>query len=371
MAGYRPSHSNGLRLVSLDDRTRTHLAGDERPVVLHAVGTPRERLLLSPIILELRRLDVARQLVVAAGDDDEDATLNGVPDLALADRRLALGEPTPTHRLAALLAAYEDAIDEAAPQLVVIAGAGDAGLAAGLAAAKRGIAVAHVESGVRHGDARRDDLHRILNDRLADTLLAPTCTEAAHLAEEGIPDTRVHVVGQTDVDLLRRMAPRARARRLWAAHDLPDDGYVLVAVAPERLASDGALADALDALAQRWPVALLADLAADRLLDQLSLVTGAGAVVTDAGLVQDLTSALGVACHTLGEHTDRPHTLAAGTNRLVGDDPAALLLDVVPSGRPPCAIDLPPWDGRSAKRAARVLIANYVLVNQRTEVAVP
>lgn len=370
MAGYRPSHSAGLRLVSLDDR----------PTILHAVGSPRERLLLSPLVAELRSLDVARQVVVSSEAEDDD-TLAGVQELAIADRHLDAGRPAPTHRLADLLAAFEAAVEETAPELVVIAGAGDAGLAAGIAAAKHGIAVVHVESGVRHSDPRRAELHRLLNDRVADTLLAPTALEAENLIGEGIPDTRIHVVGQTDLDVVRRVAPRARARRAWAAHDLPDHGYVLVRLTPEALA-DPAVAGAVAALARLLPVAVDAPdvpglvaagarrVTAGRLLDQVSLVLGAGAVVTDDSLVGDLASALGVACHTLGRHTDRPHTIAAGTNCLLGDDPAAIAA-VRPVPGPPTAHDLPPWDGRAAERAARIIVANYVLVDQRREIAAP
>jgi UDP-N-acetylglucosamine 2-epimerase (non-hydrolysing) len=353
--------------------------------MLYALGTPRERLLLSPLVLELRHLDVARQVVVAVGPED-DASLAGIPELAPADRRLTLEQHTPTGQLAALLAAFERAIDEAEPELVVVAGAGDAGLAAALAAAKRGIAVAHVESGVRRPEPQPVEIQRVLNDRLADTLMAPTAIEANNLLAEGIPDTRVHIVGQTDIDVLRRLAPRARARRTWADHDLPDHGYVLVDVADHKLTDDDGLLGALERLARRVPVALragggLAPLAATHLrragivcpavsrrLDHLSLLVGAGAVITDDGTVQDATSALGVPCFTLGEATDRPHTVAAGTNVLLGAGVAAIT-DVLPSGIAPVANDLPPWDGRAARRAAEVLVAHYVLTGARPALA--
>lgn len=353
MAGPRPPHSRGLRLVS-DEHAARPVPGDGRPVVLHAIGSARERLLLSSLVAELRRTGQMRQVVVDAGPE-LDLALTGVPGLALADRRVALPEGLePTERLAALMAAYEEAVDAIAPDLVVVAGEGDAGLAAALAAARRGVAVAHVESGVRH--PRRADLHRLLDDRIADTLLAPTALEADHLAAEGVPDTRVHVVGRCDVDVLRPLAPRARARRLWEARGLREGHYLLVALPAARLA-DPATAAALGDLGARVAVT---HLDADRVLDRLSLLVGSGGVVTDDGDLQDLASALGVPCHTPGDATDRPHTVTAGTNRLLGDDPAALR-DLVPAGPSGPSNDLPPWDGRAAQRAAAVLVAHYVL----------
>jgi UDP-N-acetylglucosamine 2-epimerase (non-hydrolysing) len=385
MAGQRSSRPSGLRLVSVThDGART--TPDHRPLILYALGTTRERLLLSPLVLELRHLDVSRQVVVAVGAED-DARLAGIPELTPADRRLSLEDHTPTGQVAALLAAFERAIDEAEPELVVIAGAGDAGLAAALAAAKRGIAVAHVESGVRRPDPQPVAVQRVLNDRLADTLLAPTAIEANNLLCEGIPDTRVHVVGQTDIDVLRRLAPRARARRTWADHDLPDHRYVLVEVAAQRVAEHDGLVGALQRLARRMPVALRIDddgldplttthlrraglvcPTVSRQLDHLSLLIGAGAVITDDGTVQDATSALGVPCFTLGEATDRPHTVAAGTNVLLGKGVDAIA-GISPSGAAPVANDLPPWDGHAARRAADVLVSHYVLTGARPAVA--
>src|SRR5437762_1090216 len=107
MAGHRPSHSRPLRLVH-DEHSARPAPGDGRPVVLHAVGSPRERLLLSPLAAELRRAGQVRQVVVDAGDE-LDLTLAGVPGLALADRRIDLPAPlAPTECLAALMAAYEE-----------------------------------------------------------------------------------------------------------------------------------------------------------------------------------------------------------------------------------------------------------------------
>jgi UDP-N-acetylglucosamine 2-epimerase (non-hydrolysing) len=389
MGGHRSSRAHNLRLVFSNGGADSR-ANDHRPLVLHALGTPRERLLLSPLVAELRHAHAVRQVVVSVGRE-EDPALHGIPDLALADRHLELPEGAATQRFAAMLAAFERAIDETEPELVVVAGAADPGLAAALAAAKRGVALAHVESGVRHPAPRSVEIHRVLTDSLADTLLAPTQREADNLVAEGVPDTRVHVVGQTDADVLRRIAPRARARRAWASHGLPDHDYVLIDVAGDRHLDRNRLIAELRRLAAFTPVALrvhghlpggvldettiarlrhggVACIIADRHLDRVSLIIGAGAVVTNIGAVQDTAAALGVGCFTLGHATDRPYTVAAGTNVLLGDDPSALS-DVRPTGVAPVANDLPPWDGRAARRAAEVLAAHYVLAGERPAVA--
>ena len=56
----------------------------------------------------------------------------------------------------------------------------------------------------------------------------------------------------------------------------------------------------------------------------LSLQSGAAAIVTDSGGIQEESTALGVRCFTLRDNTERPVTVTLGTNEILGLDPAAL-----------------------------------------------
>ena len=68
-------------------------------------------------------------------------------------------------------------------------------------------------------------------------------------------------------------------------------------------------------------------------LDFLSLMADAGAVLTDSGGIQEETTYLGVPCFTLRDNTERPVTIRAGTNTLLGLDPAAIVDDPGGAGR--------------------------------------
>ena len=57
----------------------------------------------------------------------------------------------------------------------------------------------------------------------------------------------------------------------------------------------------------------------------LRLVKSARMVITDSGGIQEETTYLGVPCLTMRENTERPSTIALGTNTLVGSDRAKLL----------------------------------------------
>ena len=197
--------------------------------------------------------------------------------------------------------------------------------------------------------------------------------------------SRVRYVGNTMIDSLRRYEGRARERAAWRPHGVEHGEYVLVTLHrpsnvddPQRLSEIvGSLAAVGNSAPVIFPVhprtrARLAD--GDLLgrlessgvrcidpvgyLDFISLQTGAGAIVTDSGGVQEEASALGVDCYTLRANTERPVTITHGTNELIGDKPAALR-NVRLSGRPPTPCAIPLWDGHAADRAADALIAEF------------
>ena len=72
-------------------------------------------------------------------------------------------------------------------------------------------------------------------------------------------------------------------------------------------------------------------------LDFLRLQSEARLVLTDSGGIQEETTVLGVPCLTVRRNTERPITIAEGTNRLIGTDPEAIVpaVDELLAG-PPC-----------------------------------
>ena len=94
-------------------------------------------------------------------------------------------------------------------------------------------------------------------------------------------------------------------------------------------------------------------------LDFVSMLTGAGAVVTDSATVREEASAIGVRCYSLRTSTESRITITQGTNTLVGDPRDLADVRASAGGPRPCAI---PWrDGRAARRIADALAARYSL----------
>ena len=89
----------------------------------------------------------------------------------------------------------------------------------------------------------------------------------------------------------------------------------------------------------------------------LGLMAPAALVLTDSGGLQEETTALGIPCLTMRENTERPITVAQGTNTMVGRDRSAILQGVaeILAGRGKRGRVPELWDGHAAERIARDL----------------
>lgn len=302
-----------------------------------------------------------------------DAAMFGdlIEDLRLPPPAISLGVSGGSHAelTGRTMIAAEAAWRRERPALVVVAGDVDGALAAGLAARKMGIPLAHLEAGLRCDDRDMpEDINRRALDAIADLLWAPDRDAAMRLIADGFGATRVRGVGNAMVDTLLRHLPAARRRPLPAG--LEPGGYGIVTLHRAANVDDAAtlsrLTAAIAAAARHTPLAwplhprtaarmagfgiaapagviMLPPL---RYLDFLALMAHARLIVTDSGGVQEEAAALGLPCLTLRPSTERPVTLAAGGNRLV--TPEALPRAVLdPPGR---ARPIPLWDGRAGAR---------------------
>jgi UDP-N-acetylglucosamine 2-epimerase (non-hydrolysing) len=352
--------------------------------VLHVAGARPNFMKIAPLMRELESVAGVRQLLVNTGQHyDEQMARVFFRELGLPapDRDLGVGSASHAVQTARVMTAFEPVCLETRPDLVVVVGDVNSTVAAALVASKLSIPVAHVEAGLRSRDRTMpEELNRIVTDQLSDLLLTPSPDADANLRAEGIPDSRIHLVGNVMIDTLLRHLPDAPFSRVAGRLPIEPRGYaVLTLHRPSNVddpATLGPILDAVGDLARRMPVifpvhprtrgmlaepALAARVGSTRLteplgyLDFLALTANARLVLTDSGGLQEETTALGVPCLTVRRNTERPITITEGTNRLVGDDPAAIregiawALDGGHAARKPAL-----WDGRAASRIAGV-----------------
>src|SRR5260370_7497878 len=83
----------------------------------------------------------------------------------------------------------------------------------------------------------------------------------------------------------------------------------------------------------------------------MNLVTRCAIAITDSGGVQEETTYLGIPCATLRENTERPITIAEGTNRLLKPADLVAAAREALAGRWPKGRRPPTGDGQPARRA--------------------
>jgi len=284
---------------------------------------------------------------------------------------------------------YEDLCRTDQPDAVLVVGDVTASLLAAQGASALGIALIHLEAGLRCFDQSvPEEINRIAIDGMADLLLTPSADADENLLSEGVAPSRIKRVGNIMIDTLEmnrgRISQEGTARKLG----LSAECFVLVTLHRQSNVDDPemlrAICSALIKIANRTTVCfvvhprtekrllaldLLKDLRAAgiRLLSPMgyiafaSLTQDAALVITDSGGVQEETSFIGIPCLTLRSSTERPVTVDEGTNRLVdvnglADAASDAVRDTgkhIPTSRHPARISM--WDGETRFRVVQAI----------------
>lgn len=305
------------------------------------------------------------------------------------DEYLGVGSGSHAQQTARLIDALEPAMLRHRPDVVLVPGDVNSTLAGALVAAKLNIPLVHLEAGLRSGDRTMpEEVNRIVADHVAGLLLTSCADGDENLLREGVTRERVILVGNTMIDSLVRLLPQSLAtvERILGRLGLDSGPHVLVTLHRPSNVDDPAqlsrLLGVLRELAEQATIVFpmhprtMARLAGigmasrrehPRLrmieplgyLEFLGLMETAAAVITDSGGVQEETTFLGVPCVTVRTTTERPLTVALGTNRLVDPyDPPALkvaVCDAMAVGRASPPPLVPFWDGRTGDRVVEAL----------------
>ncbi|HEX7058332.1 MAG TPA: UDP-N-acetylglucosamine 2-epimerase (non-hydrolyzing) [Solirubrobacterales bacterium] len=354
--------------------------------LLYVIGTRPNFVKTAPVISALhRRLPDAQHTLVHTGQH-YDRLMSEVffEELGVSapDHMLEVGSGSHAQQTARVMERLEPVLADEAPDLVMVPGDVNSTLAAALTAVKMNIPVAHIESGLRSFDRTMpEEVNRIVADEFSQYLFLH-CDEAIdNLRAEGIPDERMHFVGNTMIDTLVALEDRFRAAGAAGRLGVEPGQFALVTLHRPALVDGPLLAETmrqLAALARKMPIVfpvhprtrkMMEEVDSDHpglllseplgYLDFLSLLADAGAVLTDSGGIQEETTYLGIPCFTLRDNTERPVTVRAGTNTLLGLDPAAIAgIPAALAERPAKRPEPPPlWDGRAGERIADVIAA--------------
>lgn len=299
---------------------------------------------------------------------------------------LGVGSGSHAEQTGGVMIAYEKVCLADRPDWIVVVGDVNSTVACSLVGTKLWIPVAHLEAGLRSRDRQMpEEINRLVTDAIADLLWTPSADANANLQSEGVSSDKIDLIGNIMIDSFEMLRERIEASTAQETLGLDTENYALVTLhrpsnvdQPETLRP---ISEQLMSAAGQLRVVFVAhprtiknlkqfglfeQIAATpnfRLLEPLpyidfmNVVTGAKAVITDSGGLQEETTYLDIPCLTLRENTERPVTVTQGTNRLVNAASLAKHLAKALAGdwhRGTCP---PLWDGQAALRAVTSLKA--------------
>ncbi|GAB4042407.1 non-hydrolyzing UDP-N-acetylglucosamine 2-epimerase [Spirosoma litoris] len=311
-------------------------------------------------------------------------------------RQLALPKPdyylgvqagTTTQQTADILHKFEKVLTIERPDWVLVVGDVTSTLACTLAAVQHGVRVAHVEAGLRSGDRQMpEECNRLVTDALADLLFVTEQAGVENLQREGISAEKIHFVGNVMIDSLVEYLPSARKLNTLAELGLGAGSYGLITLhRPSNVDTENGLRTLLMLIENvahlrrvLFPMHPRTRANAVRLglykkleaipnvqilepqgyLEFLNLMRQATFVITDSGGIQEETTYLKVPCLTFRESTERPVTVALGTNQLIADlkpeTARQYVIDIL-SGQLKTGQIPPLWDGQTARHIAKIM----------------
>jgi UDP-N-acetylglucosamine 2-epimerase (non-hydrolysing) len=361
--------------------------------VMNIVGARPNMMKMAPLVAAMASSSSMEPVLVHTGQHyDYDLSQVFFEQLGMPqpDYNLEVGSGTHHGQTAAVMERFGKLVQEDRPDLIVVAGDVNSTMACALVGAKEQIPVAHVEAGLRSFDrSMPEEVNRIVTDSISTLLF--TTEEAANqnLEREGIPRERIHFVGNIMIDSLAGAIDAARRSPLKVRMDLQPQSYIVLTLHrpanvddPQRLIET---LDAIAAIAEDLPVVFpvhprtkakiemsgfsgvrdwqpgmamsgVVMIPPASYFDFIGLVADAALVITDSGGLQEETTYLGVDCLTFRDNTERPITVAHGTNRLIGTDPRVLVREARVTLRDShqtrnAGRSVPPlWDGKTAAR---------------------
>ena len=324
------------------------------------LGTRPEIIKMAPIIAEINKRGI-NQIVLHTGQHyDKEMSDNFFRDLEIPapDYNIQVGSGTHGRQTGLMMKGIEEILMEEKPDIVLVQGDTNAVLAGALVCAKLHIAVGHVEAGLRSFDVTMpEEINRRVADVCSLMYFIPTEESAVNLLAEGFSRKNLFITGNTVVDacfrhleiaekrgfeeeslktldidsmdnILTLTMHRAenvdveeRVRNIIAALKELSDMNIIFPIHPrtKHTLENFGLFDELNNLDHVHIVKPIG------YLDFLLLTSKSTLILTDSGGLQEEAITLDVPALTLRYNTERPETVTAGGNILVGANKDAIL----------------------------------------------
>jgi UDP-N-acetylglucosamine 2-epimerase (non-hydrolysing) len=356
--------------------------------ITFVLGTRPEIIKLAPVIHTCQEKDVPYTILHTGQHYSEtlDSVFFDQLELPEPDVNLAVGSGSHGEQTGEMLIRIERVLEDMAPDAVLVQGDTNSVLAGAIAASKMDVKLGHVEAGLRSFDWNMpEEINRIVADHISEYLFVPTEGSRQQLRDEGIPDSRITVTGNTVVDAVYRNRKIARRRSdvisklglrgteyfLMTAHRAEnvddEDRFREILQGADRAAQ----AHGAEVIYPIHPRAqkrleefdldvpdLIRTIPPQEYLDFLRLEAEATLILTDSGGVQEEACILGVPCVTMRDSTERPETIDVGANTLCRPDADTIARGVAEMTTAEKGWENPFGDGNAGDRIVEELVSD-------------
>jgi UDP-N-acetylglucosamine 2-epimerase (non-hydrolysing) len=319
------------------------------------IGTRPEIIKMAPVIDEIEKRGIEYILVHTGQHYDHEMSHQFFVDLELKkpDFNIGVGSGSHGKQTARMMEKIEDVLVAEKPDIVLVQGDTNAVLAGALAASKLHIAVGHVEAGLRSYDKTMpEEINRQVADVASNLYFVPTEESALNLIFEGLDPHEIFVTGNTVVDAcIRNLKIAQKSSTVLSDLDVQGDILTLTMHRAENVDDPERLQEVTDALLELENITVVFPVHPRTVktlkkfgiyeklenaphvlmtkpigyLDFLVLLSNSRFIMTDSGGLQEEAITLNVPCLTLRYNTERPETVTAGGNILVGSSKEKIL----------------------------------------------
>jgi UDP-N-acetylglucosamine 2-epimerase (non-hydrolysing) len=362
--------------------------------LLIVAGSRAGTLLLAPLYDALKKNGAYVPVALLASPKGSDSISSDLAScFGIGDdlHTLNLPEGSPVQQLATALTGIEAVFLSEKPDLVVVCGSDNVALGAAVTAAKLGLQVAAIDSGLRSYErSDADEVNRVVIDAMAEFHFVSEHSGEYNLINEGVADDKVFYSGNLSIDTLVKLMGQANKSSVSADHGIKPKKYALVLIGAS-LCTKGReplemIIRLLGELAAEITVVMPRIAGFDALLRKhsldaafitienlklieppahaalLTLLRDSMLLLTDTEEFQAEATVMNVPCLTMMDTSSRPSTIEIGTNVLVGldeEDIKGRINDILHPGshqHVTSRAKIPEkWDGASAPRIVAVL----------------
>ncbi len=277
---------------------------------------------------------------------------------------------------------YEEILKRKKPSLCLVVGDVNSTMACAITAKKMNIKVAHVEAGLRSNDnSMPEEINRIVTDSITDYFFTTSRYANDNLIKLGFNKKNIHFVGNTMIDTLKSSIQSIVEPQFYKKLDLERKKYFLMTLHRPSNVDDkkklSALLKNLSKLVYPSKIIFPAHLRTLKMIDRklvipinlkimkpssylkfIFLLKNSMAVITDSGGVTEEATVLKVPCLTLRTTTERPETVAQGSNILIGNDFQKLkkYINKIKNKKWKKSFIPHKWDGNASRRIIKKII---------------